>query len=78
MEEEARIIKDATNKIILAVTVDDENSTTLFNEFDTLGNQRVMSVGMCSSMYPDLVFQGYNVDRLEEYMINNNIPIPTP
>jgi hypothetical protein len=76
METFARITYNIDTNTVLQVTEHIEESVTSFNILDTEGNTRGMTIGHCSMLYPILVAQGYNVDKLVTYMNEKNIEIP--
>ena len=76
METFARVIYNINTNTVLQVTEHIEESVTSFNILDTEGNTRGMTIGHCSTLYPILVAQGYNVDKLATYMNEKNLEIP--
>ena len=76
METFARITYNIDTKTVLQVTEHIEESITSFKILDTNQKERSMTIGHCSMIYPILVAQGYNVDKLVTYMNEKNIEIP--
>ncbi len=76
MEQFTQLFYNITTKKVIGVIPHSSEIVINFNGYDSEGNTKAMNLGPCSIIYPILVENGYDVSILEEYMIENNIPIP--